>query len=90
MRACTTCGRPAAGAYCAIHTRTERTWADRQARAQLVARSYVCAICGKPPTPTDPLTADHITPRLLGGPDHPTNYRAAHRTCNSRRGAATA
>ena len=49
----------------------------------LVDRSSVCVICGKPPTPGDPLTADHVVPLSrgrFGGP-----MRAAHRSCNSAR-----
>lgn len=56
----------------------------RRAEGVVKAAAY-CAICGKPPTPTDPLTADHIVPRALGGVDSP--LRAVHRSCNSRRGS---
>jgi 5-methylcytosine-specific restriction endonuclease McrA len=34
------------------------------------------------------LVADHLIPRAHGGPDALFNYRAAHRSCNARRGAA--
>jgi 5-methylcytosine-specific restriction endonuclease McrA len=33
------------------------------------------------------LTGDHIVPRIYGGADLRENMRAAHRSCNSRRGA---
>ena len=46
-----------------------------------------CAICGQPPTITDPLEADHVVPLALGGAAlDPDNLRAAHKSCNSRRG----
>jgi 5-methylcytosine-specific restriction endonuclease McrA len=31
-------------------------------------------------------TTDHIVPWSAGGGDEPSNLRAAHRVCNSRRG----
>jgi hypothetical protein len=60
--------------------------AAHRARAKaLLAVAQVCEICGRPPTPTDPLTADHTTPRSQGGAESP--LRAVHRSCNSRDGA---
>lgn len=59
----------------------------RRAAEKIVKTAAVCAICGKPPTADDPLTADHTVPRAHGGVDSP--LRAVHRTCNSRRGART-
>jgi 5-methylcytosine-specific restriction endonuclease McrA len=54
----------------------------------MVAAAGSCAICGLPARPGDPLTADHVVPRSRGGVDSIVNYRAAHRSCNSRRGSA--
>lgn len=54
-----------------------------RARA-VVAAAQVCAMCGRPPTKADPLTADHTIPRSQGGADSP--LRAVHRSCNSRAG----
>jgi 5-methylcytosine-specific restriction endonuclease McrA len=59
----------------------------RKARALLLATATHCWICGQPPRPGDPLVADHLIPRAHGGPDALFNYRAAHRSCNARRGA---
>jgi hypothetical protein len=74
LRPCIGCGTPTPG-----KSRCERcggdpgprTSADRKQRATLVKSSALCWICGHPPTPTDPLEADHLQPRSLGGPDNP-------------------
>jgi hypothetical protein len=44
-------------------------------------------MCGKPFTPDDPASTDHIDPIAEFGPRLPTNDRvqAVHRSCNSRR-----
>ena len=57
----------------------------RRAAEKVVAAAQFCAICGNPPTPTDPLEADHTTPRALGGRDSP--LRAVHASFNRSRGA---
>lgn len=43
----------------------------------------ICHLCGKPGADT----ADHVTPKASGGSDDPSNLRAAHRACNSAKGA---
>lgn len=43
----------------------------------------VCWICGLPGADT----ADHLIPRAQGGGSDTRELAAAHRTCNSRRGA---
>ncbi|WP_080043938.1 HNH endonuclease signature motif containing protein [[Actinomadura] parvosata] len=72
-------------------TTTERGlgWDHQQAREQLLATATVCAICKLPPTPDDPLTAGHITPRAQGGTSDPSNYQAEHASCNYSKGATT-
>jgi 5-methylcytosine-specific restriction endonuclease McrA len=35
-------------------------------------------------------SADHVVPLRLGGTDHPSNLRAAHVGCNTRRGGGQA
>ena len=55
---------------------------DYQRRARAVRESAVlCALCGQPARPGDPMTADHIEPGVATSP-----LRAAHRSCNSARG----
>jgi HNH endonuclease len=41
---------------------------------------------GEQTTPSNPMTADHITPQYHGGQDTPMNLRPMCRRCNSRRG----
>jgi 5-methylcytosine-specific restriction endonuclease McrA len=46
-----------------------------------------CAICTGTGTADDPLTADHVVSPRDGGSNDLSNLRAAHRSCNSSRGA---
>ncbi|MFI6883382.1 HNH endonuclease signature motif containing protein [Streptosporangium canum] len=62
--------------------------ADHQAAARVVlANAELCVVCGQPPTADDPLEAGHIIPRVRGGTNDITNYRAEHRSCNRSQGA---
>jgi 5-methylcytosine-specific restriction endonuclease McrA len=73
---------------------TQRSTARRnQMRARLRATGAACHLCGKAvdytlPS-TDPMSfvVDHVTAVVRGGRDDITNAAAAHRICNSRRGA---
>jgi 5-methylcytosine-specific restriction protein A len=56
-------------------------------RAELLATATVCAMCGLPPTPTDPLTAGHIRARANGGTNEASNYQAEHASCNYGKGS---
>jgi 5-methylcytosine-specific restriction endonuclease McrA len=57
---------------------------------------WTCQLCGsvidRTLTRTDRMgpNIDHIVPILHGGPDTPDNVQAAHRSCNSRKGARAA
>jgi 5-methylcytosine-specific restriction protein A len=64
--------------------RSGRPW--KRVRAYVLARDhYTCWLCGR----IGADTADHVIPLSKGGhPTDPGNLRAAHRSCNSRRGAA--
>jgi 5-methylcytosine-specific restriction endonuclease McrA len=90
LKACTVCGRTTThGPRCPTHALPPRDHHYRLT-ARIVANSAnTCALCGGPPTTTDPFTADHIVPRAHGGPDTLDNLRCVHRSCNSRRGAGT-
>lgn len=57
----------------------------RRNRARVLAEEPLCWICGRPGTPDDPLTADHVIPRNQGGSHDRTNLRAGHLSCNSSR-----
>jgi len=62
-----------------------RGW--EQTRRRILERDhYVCQICGRPGADS----VDHIVPRAFGGTHGDSNLRAAHFTCNSRRGAKQA
>jgi hypothetical protein len=88
LKACTQCGKPTLTTRCADHRIPTRGRPHRTASATTMAAAKVCWICGQPPRPGDPLTADHIIPLAHGGTNTTTNYQAAHYSCNSRRGAA--
>ena len=53
----------------------------------VLEEEHLCWLCGFPARPHDPLTLDHVLPVALGGTTTRDNVRAAHRSCNSRRGA---
>lgn len=75
------------GSLCPLHRRARkaRRNADRTLARKVAASAEVCAICGRPPTPADPLTLDHRVPVSAGGTSSPGNVQAAHRSCNSRK-----
>jgi hypothetical protein len=67
-----------------------RVWA--RIRAQVLTEESDCWVCGKQidfearaPDPWSP-TVDHVVPVSRGGGDERSNLRAAHWTCNVRRG----
>lgn len=106
LRTCLDCGRgiELGKRRCALcHREYERKRvAAKRARRELRSGSYgraarqvkeaaqFCALCGQPFTADDPPVADHILPRALGGSDRIENLRAAHRSCNARRGKSLA
>jgi 5-methylcytosine-specific restriction enzyme A len=87
LRPCLVCGRPSGAARCPGHALPKRGWAHERASKQVRSEEFTCWICGEPARPGDPLTGDHIVPRIAGGQDVRGNMHAAHRSCNSRRGA---
>ncbi|WP_091078991.1 HNH endonuclease [Nonomuraea wenchangensis] len=71
--------------------RAGRPW--RRARAQVLAASNICWLCGRPidmdlpPNHRMSATVDHIDPISRGGdPLNIALLRPAHRSCNSSRG----
>jgi 5-methylcytosine-specific restriction endonuclease McrA len=88
-KACVICGRPHGnrGARCELHAIPARTGTYSRNAALVRATATVCHLCGQPFTADDPAVADHVVPRGVGGSDDLTNLRAAHRSCNGRKGA---
>ena len=90
-RACPKCGRVVniGRRYCPAHKPpvVYQLAEYRINRAHVLATEHTCWICGEPARESDPLTADHIVPVSAGGNSTRANLRAAHRSCNSRRGA---
>jgi 5-methylcytosine-specific restriction endonuclease McrA len=66
--------------------RSGSTRAHRLARAQVLSEEFVCVYCGERARVDDPFEAAHVVAVADGGPDVRSNYRAAHRSCNRRRG----
>lgn len=76
-------------------------WRDGRVRtAYLVRDGGCCGICGEEilpvrggfddddaVRPSRGLSIDHIEPRSAGGSDYPSNLRAVHKECNSRKGS---
>lgn len=90
LKACTVCGRPSPGTRCSLHpkpARPYRTAEYQMNRALTLVEERTCWICGKAGSVEDPLTADHLIEVVNGGDSTRTNLRAAHRSCNGRRGA---
>ena len=88
-RSCSICGTivPAPATRCPKHPKvTISSGPHRRMRAQVLAEEHLCWICGKPAQPNDPLTYDHLLSRADGGDNSRANARAAHGSCNSRRG----
>lgn len=88
VKACR-CGRPNVPGHSCASSPRPRVYdspAYRRARKQLLAQATQCWICGEPGTEDDPLTADHVDPVLVAGGTG--ELRAAHRSCNGRRGQA--
>jgi 5-methylcytosine-specific restriction endonuclease McrA len=50
----------------------------------LIRDSYICWLCDLPGANT----VDHVMPRSLGGTNDEWNLRAAHRSCNSKKGVS--
>lgn len=94
LRACIECGNLSEQTRCrACFRRRDRERKQRRIHykgdykrraAEVRANAEVCWICREGAREDDPWTADHIIP---GDPESP--LIAAHRSCNSRRGATS-
>lgn len=62
-----------------------RGWA-RTTQRVLGRDGGICWLCGRPGA----TSVDHVVPRSKGGGHADANLRAAHITCNSRKGARLA
>lgn len=66
-----------------------RRWSGRRATeltAEVLAvKGRTCHLCGQPGADT----ADHLVPRVAGGPNTLDNLAPAHQACNSARQAMT-
>jgi 5-methylcytosine-specific restriction endonuclease McrA len=80
------CGRLTRTSRCPAHRLPPRGRLHRRVRAQVLAEETRCWLCGDPGSTEDPLTLDHVVPRALGGPTTRANGRAAHLSCNLKRG----
>ena len=69
----------------------QRTWGGRRTqrtRTHILARDQcTCQHCGATLPPSQ-LHVDHITPRAMGGTDHPANLQTLCAPCNLRKGNA--
>jgi 5-methylcytosine-specific restriction endonuclease McrA len=70
-----------------VSAKTPRGSRWRRVRSLVLERDgYVCWLCGLPGANS----VDHVHPVSLGGATHdPMNLRAAHYSCNSKRGNRT-
>ena len=99
LRACSVCGIPTAGYYCrdcvetmpgAFAPPVARPYnlPEYQAnRRTVLAEEKTCWLCGGEFRREDPATIDHVVPVRAGGSSRRCNLHAAHRRCNSSRGA---
>ena len=88
LKSCIICGRPGPTDRCERHPKPPKrtgTYTRNAAKVRASATAYY--LCGKPFTADDPPVADHVQPRAYGGTDDISNLRAAHRSCNGRKGS---
>lgn len=94
LKACGKCGAPTErnerGWYCKpCQPAGKNPWKDPEYlvnRKTVLAEEKECWLCGEPFTADNPATVDHVVEVSAGGGHERSNLRAAHRSCNSRRG----
>jgi 5-methylcytosine-specific restriction endonuclease McrA len=57
--------------------------------AQIKLQIAYCCLCGKPIYKIKDYNVEHLLPTSRGGRNDPSNWRMAHKTCNSEKGALT-
>jgi hypothetical protein len=55
-------------------------------RALVAQHNYRCLCCKQPGTPANPITKDHVIPRIKNGADTIDNIQPLCKRCNSRKG----
>lgn len=70
-------------------TSTQRGYGSSWAKlsARVIREEKRCRDCGTTGTKSNPLTADHVVPKALGGTDDRTNLTCRCRVHNSSKGA---
>jgi len=61
----------------------DSAWARKS--KNLTRKVGFCENCGDAPTPENPLTLDHVTPKSLGGSNDDENLAVLCRRCNSKK-----
>ena len=100
MRACLEpeCPELTTSTRCQVHERARNTARGhsrkgaydatfRRLKAKAIREAPWCYLCRQPPSDSDPLVGDHVTPREAGGGNVPGNIRPAHASCNAHKGA---
>jgi 5-methylcytosine-specific restriction endonuclease McrA len=86
---CIECGKPSNGSRCEVHELPDHRRRPGYGHAwtklsrEIRKRNPWCVMCNRSGVP---LHVDHITPRSLGGTDHPTNLRTLCGDCHRRFG----
>ena len=91
---CSECTREAVRgrSKCQVHGRSDpKHQADyghthQRMRKQVITPTTLCAWCGRPGTPDNPLELDHVVPWVQGGTNTETNYQPIHRKANRAKG----
>lgn len=56
---------------------------------QIKTETAYCCLCGRPIYRVKDYNIEHLCPTSRGGENNISNWRIAHKTCNSKKGALT-